>query len=122
VNIITVDSHESAVLRQKTEWIQDCEFSLAGEIAEKLFAALKPHLPAAGLAAPQIGISKAIFIFSYDRDPKHLEVVINPTFVPFTETQNQSWEGCFSTILCEDSWQVANVYRFEKIRVSYLNL
>lgn len=122
MKIITVDSHENAVLRTKTEWIQDNEFLLAREITEKLFAALKPHLPAAGLAAPQIGISKAMFIFSYDRDPKHLEVVINPTFIPLKETKVQGWEGCLSTILCETHWQIANVLRFEQIQASYFNL
>jgi len=79
-------------------------------------------LPAAGLAAPQIGINKAVFIFSYDRDPKHLEVVINPTFIPLKEAKAQGWEGCFSTILCETRWQIANVCRFEQIQASYFNL
>ena len=44
VKIITVDNHESAVLRKKAEWIQNNEFPLAREIAYKLHAALKHHL------------------------------------------------------------------------------
>ena len=70
IKIVTVDSLEKEVLRQKTEEIYEDELPLAKEIAEKLFAALQPLLPAAGLAAPQIGISKSVFIFSFDRDPK----------------------------------------------------
>jgi len=122
MSIITVGSHEQSILRTKAGLIRENEWFLVKEIAEQLFEAIKPHLPAAGLAAPQIGISKAIFIFSYDRDPKHLEVVINPTFIPLEETKTQGWEGCFSTILCEADWKIAYVNRFEKIQVSYLDL
>jgi peptide deformylase len=122
MNIITVDCQDHAILRTKAEGLRDNEFPLAKEIAEKLLAAIKPYLPASGLAAPQIGVNKAMFIFSYDRDPKHLEVVINPTFIPLKEEKSQRWEGCFSTILCETGWQIANVYRFEQIKVNYLNL
>lgn len=73
LKIITLDSREEVVLKTKAEPIGKNELPWAREIAEKLLLALEPHLPAAGLAAPQIGISKAIFIFSFDRDPKHLE-------------------------------------------------
>ena len=71
-SIITIDTLQAEVLRRKAENIQESELGIAKEIGEKLYAALEPYFPAAGLAAPQIGISKAVFIFSYDRDPKHL--------------------------------------------------
>jgi peptide deformylase len=41
---------------------------------------LKPLLPAAGLAAPQIGITQRIFIFSWDRSEEHQLTAINPSF------------------------------------------
>jgi peptide deformylase len=83
---------------------------------------LIPLMPAAGLAAPQIGISCSIFIFSYDRDPAHLEIVINPTFVPIGEKKIVGWEGCFSTILVSGVRKVALVPRYEKIAVAYWTL
>jgi len=122
VKIVTVDSPLQEVLRRKTEEIKEEELHLAREIAAKLFLALKPYLPAAGLAAPQIGISKSIFIFSFDRDPKNLEVVINPSFVPVGNAQVKGWEGCFSVILSERTWKLANVPRYETIKVTFLNL
>jgi peptide deformylase len=121
MKIITVDSPEHEVLLRKTEEFNRDELPLAQEIADKLFVALQPHFPAAGLAAPQIGVSKSVFIFSYDRDPKHLETVINPTFVPAGEEIVEGREGCLSTLLCQQLWQVAKVPRFEKIQVAYLN-
>lgn len=122
IKIVTVDSLEKDVLEKKTEDIKENEFHMVHEISEKLFLALKPHLPAAGLAAPQIGISKSVFIYSYDRDPKNLEVVINPAFIPIGDNKVEGWEGCLSTTLCEKAWQIAKVSRYEKIKVTYLNL
>jgi len=122
VKIVTVDSPLQEVLDKKTEEIQEGEFLLAREIAEKLFLALKPYLPAAGLAAPQIGISKSVFIFSFDRDPKNLEVVINPSFQPIGDAQTEGWEGCFSVILSDSTWKLAKVPRYETIRATFFNL
>lgn len=119
--IITVDSPQQEVLKKQTEEIRSNELALAREIAEQLHSALEPYFPAAGLAAPQIGISKSIFIFSYDRDPKNLEVVINPEFTPLGSPVS-GWEACFSVILSKGIWKAAQVSRYEKIKVAYLNL
>lgn len=118
--IVTVDSPQQAVLRQKAENIQPDELPLANLIADQLVLALQPYQPAAGLAAPQIGISKSVFIFSYDRDPKHLEVVINPEFTPIGDKQIEGWEGCLS-VITNGSWKLAKLPRYEKIHVTYLN-
>lgn len=121
LKIVTIDSPLHEVLKQKTELIQENELPLAQEIAAQLFKTLQPHLPAAGLAAPQIGISKAVFIYSYDRNPEHLEVVINPSFEPIGDEIVEGWEACFSVILSEKDWKVAKVPRYAKIRAIYLN-
>jgi peptide deformylase len=121
LQIVTVDSSNKDVLIQKTKAIEPNELQLALEIGDKLFQALKPHLPAAGLAAPQIGISKSIFLYSYDRNPENLELVINPTFSPIGDHKIEGWEGCFSVILSDSIWQLAKVPRYETIHVSYLN-
>lgn len=121
LQIITIDSQKEKLLRTNAERIETNEWPLALEIAEQLFLALKPYIPAAGLAAPQIGISKAIFIFSFDRDPKNLEVVINPSFEPISEIKTEGWEACFSVILSQRDWKVAKIARYETIRATYLN-
>lgn len=62
----------------------------------------------AGLAAPQIGIGKAIIIFAVPDDPgmrrfrKDLvqtmpkTIWINPSYVPINKKKRGDWEGCFS--------------------------
>lgn len=122
IAIVTVDSPLQSVLQMKTEDIQRDEWPLAQEILRKLFSALKPHLPAAGLAAPQIGISKSIFIFSFDRDPTHLEGVINPSWIPCGEEKVEGWEGCFSVFLSNGRWSLAQLSRYQRIQVQYLDI
>jgi peptide deformylase len=119
--IVTIDGPLKEALKRKTAQIQEDEFALALEIVQKLMESLKPYLPAAGLAAPQIGISKAVFIYSFDRDPKNLEAVINPRFKPVGQERREGWEACFSVILSKDTWKIAKVPRFQTIEVEYLN-
>lgn len=117
--IVTIDSPKQNILNLKTEDIQEHELDFAREVGERLFLALKPYFPAAGLAAPQIGISKSIFIYSYDRDPKNLEIAINPSFIPLGEEKVEGWEGCLSVITT--IWKLAKVPRYEKIHATYMN-
>lgn len=60
-------------------------------------------LNGAGLAAPQIGVSQQVVIFSVADNPRYPEaeavpetVLINPTLTPLSETQDEAWEGCLS--------------------------
>ena len=117
VDILTLGTPQAFVLTTKTEAIQKEEFLLAQQIADQLYHSLAPFFPAAGLAAPQIGIGKSIFIFSPDRDPNNLEVVINPSFEPLTQEKIEGWEGCLSGV-----WQCAKIPRYASIHVSYLTL
>ena len=122
MEIVTTDHTHYEVLIQKTQKIEENELPLAREMAALLFESLQPYLPAAGLAAPQIGISKSIFIYSYNRDPKNLEVVINPEFTPIGNEMIEEWEACFSTVLSQHDIQIAKLKRYAKIKVNYLNL
>ena len=119
--MITIDSPSQHILRKKADEIAADEFGLAREIVEKLLIAIQPHVPAASLAAPQIGIGKAVFIYSFDRDPKNLEAVVNPRFVPVGDTKVESWEACL-VILGNGNWKSAKISRYETVHVSYLNL
>lgn len=60
-------------------------------------------LNGAGLAAPQIGISLQVVIFSVSNNPRYPEaeavpetVLINPALTPLSEAQDDAWEGCLS--------------------------
>lgn len=60
-------------------------------------------LNGAGLAAPQIGVSLQVVIFSVANNPRYPDaeavpetVLINPTLTALTEEQDEAWEGCLS--------------------------
>ncbi len=77
----------------------------------------------AGLAAPQIGIGKAIIVFEVPDDPQLKKwrpdliqsmpktIWINPSYEPMGEEKNTDYEGCFSVL------EVAGpVGRYKKVR------
>ncbi len=57
----------------------------------------------AGLAAPQVHVSKQIVVMEVERNPRYpkapaipLTVYINPEITPLTEDTDEDWEGCLS--------------------------
>jgi len=57
----------------------------------------------AGLAAPQIGISRRVVVFGFDNNPRYQDapavprtILINPHIKPLDETMEDGWEGCLS--------------------------
>lgn len=115
--IVTVNCPDNC-LYKPSDGIERHEMALAQSIARELFRAILPYLPAAGLAAPQIGINKKVFIFSYDRNAENFEVVINPVMEPVDDKKIESWEGCLSAKVVK---QLAKVARYETIKVTYVN-
>jgi len=57
----------------------------------------------AGLAAPQIGVSRRVVIFGVDKNPRYPDaeavpftVLVNPKIVLLTREVEEDWEGCLS--------------------------
>jgi peptide deformylase len=57
----------------------------------------------AGLAAPQIGVSRRVVIFGVDENPRYPDaepvpftVLVNPKIVLLTREVEEGWEGCLS--------------------------
>ncbi|HVO22644.1 MAG TPA: peptide deformylase [Candidatus Margulisiibacteriota bacterium] len=57
----------------------------------------------AGLAAPQVHVSKQIVVFEVEGNPRYpdaesipLTVLINPKITPTTQQVDEDWEGCLS--------------------------
>ena len=60
-------------------------------------------LNGAGLAAPQIGVSQRVVIFSVESNPRYPDVepvpttvLINPILTPIGDEMEEGWEGCLS--------------------------
>jgi peptide deformylase len=57
----------------------------------------------AGLAAPQVHVSRRVAIYGVEANPRYpeapavpLTVLINPTITPLGTEQEEDWEGCLS--------------------------
>ena len=57
----------------------------------------------AGLAAPQVHVSKRLVVYGVRENPRYpdadeiaLTVLINPKITPLTKRQEEGWEGCLS--------------------------
>lgn len=120
--IVTVDKDSQGCLAVTcTPVLLPEDIRKAGQVITLLKEYLRPHLPAAGLAATQIGLTEQIFIFSWDRSEDHLCGVINPSFKPLEEKKEYGWEACFSTILGNSPYTLAYVPRYSRIIARYVN-
>ena len=124
MKIVTIDNDEANCLSSKAAAVPITKEGLAdaAKIVKQMKKTLLPLMPAAGLAAPQIGASKQIFIFSWDRTLEHLGVAINPSFKPIGDEMIESWEACFSTVLTNKKSEAALLKRYKKISATYTDL
>lgn len=82
------------VLRSKTLPVPDSRYGTTG--LRRLVDSMHETMDAVqgvGLAAPQVGISQALFVFHLDERQGH---VINPVLETWGETLDETNEGCLS--------------------------
>lgn len=94
---------------QKVEKIDDEILEILDSMVETMY-----ETKGVGLAAPQVGISKRIFVC--DQGDGVIRKVINPVITPLTEKLIDCEEGCLSV-----PGIYKKVQRPEKIRVEYMN-
>lgn len=124
-NIITFyEGFKSDILEKKAEYIEPTQEGLreAEKIADKLMKALKPNMPSYGLSAPQIGISKQMFLYSWDKSWENLVIVINPRILYSEAGTTSAWEVCQSAISHKNIIKVPLVKRADAIEVQYMDI
>jgi peptide deformylase len=121
--IITIfnKDHERILTNVSTDVDIEESFSEANGIVKKLEEAVAMIGPAAGLAAPQIGINKRVFLYTID-DGKTMEAVINPKIIEKSVQQRSTWEACFSAIQENGTSYAAFVKRHVHVVVEYYNI
>ena len=120
-DIVTIFDDNYSVLLQKAEDVsfQD-ESKEAEEITSALTEKFESMLPVSGLAAPQIGISKQAFIYSWDGTKENAEIVINPKITYSSSETIDNWEGCLSVIKGEKS-EIVFMPRAAEIHAEYMD-
>ncbi len=99
-------------LREKAEKVEEVNDEIRNLLDDMVETML--DAPGIGLAGPQIGINKMIFVFGIEED--NIRKVINPEIIEFGEEIVEMEEGCLSI-----PGIYKNVKRPEKIKVKYLN-
>lgn len=110
--IYEIKKYGETVLReiaQEVDKIDDEILEILDNMVETMHSA-----KGVGLAAPQVGISKRIFVC--DRGDGVVRKVINPVITPLTEKLMDYEEGCLSV-----PGIYKKVQRPEKIKIEYLN-
>ncbi len=116
--ILTYDKDREQILRKPTVILNEKNWHLAQPTVEKLHF-IRNHIlnGGAGLAAPQIGVSLSIFIYTPDRTTESLVDVINPSFEPLNNLILENHESCFSLPL-----YTAKLKRWKQIKCRYQDL
>jgi len=113
--IVTCDDDNKNILRTPTAFLAEEHWDDAHTTIEKLHSTRNNILKGgAGLAAPQIGISLPIFIYTPNRETEGLIDVINPSFEPIGTLTVEGYEACFSEPL-----RCAKITRWKTIKCRY---
>jgi len=92
------------VLRQVAEPVDPAAIPSAGvqRFIDDMIATMNEY-DGAGLAAPQVHVSRQIVVFGIEENPRYpdagaipLTVLINPVITPTTDEEAEDWEGCLS--------------------------
>lgn len=94
---------------QKVEKVDDEILKILDNMVETMYST-----KGVGLAAPQVGISKRIFVC--DQGDGVIRKIINPVITPLTDTLIDCEEGCLSV-----PGIYKKVQRPEKIKIEYMN-
>ncbi len=72
------------------------------QLIDDMLETMEDH-DGAGLAAPQVHVSRRVVIYGVDENPRYpdaesipLTVLVNPRITPLGEEQDEDWEGCLS--------------------------
>lgn len=92
----------SSLLLQRAEPVTDFNTPALDALIADMFDTMAA-LNGAGLAAPQIGVSRRVAIFGVNSNPRYpnaepvpTTILINPVIEILTEEMDEMWEGCLS--------------------------
>lgn len=112
--IYELKKYGDPILREKSSEVETIDNSIQ-EILNNMVETMYEK-KGVGLAAPQVGINKRIFVCDWSGEGEALRKVINPGLTPLTDELIDWEEGCLS---------VPGIYkkveRPKKIKVEYLN-
>jgi peptide deformylase len=112
----TIVTEGDPVLRKEAKRVSESEISdpLFQQLIDDMFLTMY-EAPGVGLAAPQVGVSRQLFVIDVKDDEHEPAAVINPRVVDAGE-EREFTEGCLSV-----PGYVGEIIRFERVAVSGLD-
>ncbi|NJL20674.1 MAG: peptide deformylase [Leptolyngbyaceae cyanobacterium SM1_3_5] len=120
--ILPVIQLGNAILRQSATAIDSVHDPAIATLIENLMATLQQS-NGVGIAAPQVAVSKRLFIVASRPNPRYPNApemqptpMINPRLVSHSDEMGKDWEGCLSVPGIRGL-----IPRYQSIEVEYLN-
>ena len=114
VREIVQDGHPTLRRVAKKVELKEIDDPLFQQLIDDMFETMYAA-PGVGLAAPQVGVSKRLFVVDVHDDEHEPAVVINPKIV-LAEDEEEMSEGCLSVV-----GMVGDIVRFKKVAVTGLD-
>jgi peptide deformylase len=111
VREIVQDGHPTLRRVAKKVELKEIDDPLFQQLIDDMFETMYAA-PGVGLAAPQVGVSKRLFVMDVHDDEHEPAVVINPKIV-LAEDEEEMSEGCLSVV-----GMVGDIVRFKKVAVT----
>ncbi|MDM1503584.1 peptide deformylase [Myroides marinus] len=119
MHVLQVDNpKEEQVLRAMCEEVLPTDENLKYLIARMYKTVQSEEKPGVGIAAPQVGINRRVFLVQrMDKEGEPFEFFINPEIVWYSKIQRRGDEGCLSIA---DAY--GQVHRSLAIQITYYDL
>jgi peptide deformylase len=114
VREIVQDGHPTLRRVAKKVEMKELDDPLFQQLIDDMFETMYAA-PGVGLAAPQVNVSKRLFVMDVHDDIHEPAVVINPKIV-LAEDEEEMSEGCLSVV-----GMVGDIVRFKKVAVTGLD-
>jgi peptide deformylase len=114
VREIVQDGHPTLRRVAKKVELKEIDDPLFQQLIDDMFETMYAA-PGVGLAAPQVNVSKRLFVMDVHDDEHEPAVVINPKIV-LAEDEEEMSEGCLSVL-----GMVGDIVRFKKVAVTGLD-
>lgn len=116
--ILDIVKQDNPILRQIAEPVKDEDLK---ELVLNMIETVK-SVDGAGLAAPQVGISKCLIVVKDVNTPDKFFEMINPEITWASFDKQYEFEGCLSVLGNDDKPIHERVERYKRIRVKWADI
>ncbi|MDP2235362.1 MAG: peptide deformylase [Bacteroidales bacterium] len=116
---LTTNNDDYEILRRQSLEIPKTQKKIWTTLSKRMLVTVQhPDHKGVGIAAPQVGINRRLFLIQrFDKEGKPFEIIVNPEIIAFSDSLHARIEGCLSIPILRDT-----VTRPWMIEVKYQNI